>query len=145
MKTINTSAFIVEDDRLYAEIIRSTLTNEGYKDIQIFGSGDDFLRHSNSKPDIVILDHMLGQMSGIHILRTIQEKMSDVKVIFLSAQEDMEVVVKALKLGAFDYIEKTDPNAMTRLVVMMKKAIRARDKSKKSKRVERLKGWFLIS
>lgn len=145
MKTSNTSAFIVEDDQLYAEIIRSTLINEGYKNIQIFGSGDEFLEHTETKPDIVILDHMLGQMSGIHVLKVIQERMSDVKVIFLSAQEDMEVVVNALKLGAFDYIEKTDPNAMTRLIVMISKAMRSREKSRKNRRVERLKAWFLIN
>jgi DNA-binding response OmpR family regulator len=145
MKASKTSVFIVEDDKFYAEIIRNTLVNEGYKQIQQFDTGGDFLECDVHQPDIVILDHMLGQMSGIHVLREIRAKNSKAQVIFLSGQEDMEVVVNALKLGAFDYIEKTDPHAMTRLTIMMNRAMNNQEKSVRKQRVKRLKGWFLIS
>lgn len=145
MKTSNITVFIVEDDKLYAEIIRNTLINVGYRKIEVFNSGSDYLNYEGQTPDLVILDHMLGQMSGIHVLKSIKDQQTNPEVIFLSAQEDMEVVVGALKLGAFDYIEKTDKHAMTRLTVMMEKALRAKAKKSKNMRIERLKAWFLIN
>ena len=145
MKTSNTSVFIVEDDRFYAEIIRNSLINEGYNKIQLFETGSDFLECDVQQPDIVILDHMLGQISGLHVLREVQSRNSNAQVIFLSGQEDMEVVVNAIKFGAFDYIEKTDPHAMIRLTIMMNRALRSQEKSERQDKINRLKGWFLMS
>lgn len=145
MKKSNISIFIVEDDTFYLEIIRNTLINEGYSKISVFHNGIDYLNYSGTPPDLIILDHMLGQTSGLHLLRVIAQEHPATQVIFLSAQEDMDVVVKALKLGAFDYIEKTDKHAMTRLTVMMEKAIKAQSVTNRKKRIKSLKEWFLIS
>lgn len=144
MKVSDMNVFLVEDDKFYAEIIRNSLINEGYTKIRLFETGKDFLNYNGTPPNIVILDHMLGQMSGIHVLKKIKSKDALIPVIFLSAQENMKVVVDALKYGAFDYIEKVDPRAMKRLVVMIDKAIKNRIKLKKNSRIESLKGWFLI-
>jgi DNA-binding NtrC family response regulator len=144
MKSSDMNVFLVEDDKFYAEIIRNTLINEGFTNIRLFESGKDFLNYEGDSPHIVVLDHMLGQMSGIHILKVIKSKNALTQVIFLSAQEDMSVVVDALKYGAYDYIEKVDPRAMKRLIVMIDKAIKNRIKLRRNNRIESLKGWFLI-
>lgn len=145
MKESDINIFIVEDDKFYAEIIRNTMINEGYSNIQLFESGDDYFNHTGTPPNIVILDHMLGQMSGLHVLQKIKQLDTTIQVIFLSGQENMEVVVNALKYGAIDYIEKTEKRAMTRLVVMIEKAIAKQKSIRKNSRIESLKNWFLIN
>ncbi|MCH2223414.1 MAG: response regulator [Crocinitomicaceae bacterium] len=144
MKTTEIKIFIVEDDKFYAELIRNTLVNDGYKNIQLFDTGKGCLDYKGASPNIVILDHMLDQMDGLHVLREIKSADPLIQVIFLSAQENMDVVIDALKYGAIDYIEKTEQHAMTRLLVMMDKAIQNQKKMWRNNRIEKLKGWFLI-
>ncbi|MCJ8292198.1 MAG: response regulator [Crocinitomicaceae bacterium] len=144
MKKSKNKIFIVEDDQFYAEIIRNTLLNEGFTDLEVFESGSECISNLDHKPNIIILDHMLGQMSGISVLKKVKSWNQNVQVIFLSAQAEMEVAVNALKFGAFDYIEKTQKSAMTCLLVILERAIETQRKKKINQRHESIKKWFLI-
>lgn len=144
MKATDIKIFIVEDDTFYAELIHNTLINDGYTNIKLFDTGKGCLDYTGIAPKIVILDHMLGQMNGLHVLKELKAADPAIQVIFLSAQENMDVVIDALKYGAIDYIEKTEQHAMTRLLVMMDKAIQNHKKQLRNIRLEKLKSWFLI-
>lgn len=144
MKTNDPSIFVVEDDAFYSEIIRATLTNKGYNNLAFFDNGNDCLNSLDRDPDIVILDHMLGQVSGVHVLRQIKSMCPKTQVIFLSGQEDMDVVVRALKLGAMDYIDKTHKLALTRLMVMVDRALTARNNLKTGFGRDLIKRWFML-
>ena len=74
-------------------------------------------------PGIVLLDHSLsGQLSGLEVLKKIKSINPDIHVIFISAQEKMNIALQALKFGAFDYIIK-DENALEKSVRMLDKVM----------------------
>jgi DNA-binding NtrC family response regulator len=99
--------FIVEDNMMVAEAIRQSLSEEECE-LFVFHTGQECLDHLYEKPDIMCLDHGLPDMSGIHILKYIQENHKAISVVFVSGQEDVNVVVEAYKLGAKNYIVKND-------------------------------------
>jgi len=71
--------------------------------------------------NLAILDLMLPQLSGIQVLRHIREQRSDIEVIMLTAFASLETAVEALRLGAYDYINK--PFRMDNLQTTIKRAL----------------------
>jgi CheY-like chemotaxis protein len=71
--------------------------------------------------NLAILDLMLPQLSGIEVLRHIREQRSDIEIIMLTAFASLETAVEALRLGAYDYINK--PFRMDNLQTTVKRAL----------------------
>jgi DNA-binding NtrC family response regulator len=97
--------FVIEDDPMHFKLIKLSLDEEVF-DVDWFTNGREFLDKLSENPEIIVLDHMLPDMSGLEILRKIHEYNTDLNVIFFSGQEDVAVVVEAYKLGAKNYIIK---------------------------------------
>ena len=108
--TINNSKliFIVEDDPFYKEIISSHLFDLGYKRLEFYTNAKDFLNNLYKIPDIIFLDYNLEDKNGLEILKEIKGFNSDIHVVFLSAQDTIQVAVDALRFGALEYIIKND-------------------------------------
>lgn len=113
---------IVEDNAMYSKVLEHALTEEGYQ-VEAFGSSQDFLASGLDQWDIISLDHSLPDQSGMELLEHIQQRDPDLPVIYLSGQEEVEVVVEAYDKGAFRYIIKND-SAIERLKAAIKKAAR---------------------
>lgn len=98
--------YIVDDDPAVCDALRVVFELEGYR-VTGFSEGASFLRSFNGiKPDCVILDvHMPGK-SGLDILKEVNFEKSNVPVFIISGQGDIPMAVKAIKEGAFDFIEK---------------------------------------
>ena len=111
--------FIVEDNVMYAEAMKQALASDAY-DIEIFYNGTDFLNSIDQKPDIVTIDYMLPDMTGMEVFEKIQNINPDIHCIFLSGQEDVNKVVEAYKSGVRNYIVKND-NA----IVELKQAVKS--------------------
>lgn len=99
--------FIVEDDEFYATAIKQTLKDEDYE-IKIFHTGQDFLDNLHEIPNIVTLDFMLPDYTGMDLLKKITSEYPTVSTIMLSAQIDVNNVVNAYKSGAKNYIVKNE-------------------------------------
>lgn len=100
--------FIVEDDPFYKEIISSHLFDLGYTKIELYTNAKDFLNNLYKIPDIIFLDYNLEDKNGLEILKEIKGFNPDIHVVFLSAQDTIQVAVDALRFGALDYIIKND-------------------------------------
>lgn len=120
MKAKKELIFIVEDDKFYAQILQAYLDNQGYQNTKLFYDGDSCLEHLNLKPDIVVLDYILGLHNGLEVLKKIKEQHPETHVIMLSGQEYLHVAVKSYKFGAFDYIEK-NKNSLSKLNEVLEK------------------------
>jgi DNA-binding NtrC family response regulator len=125
----NPLIFIVEDSIVYKDLIVGHLQSKKFKNIITFKNGQECLEKLNKKPDLIILDYSTDDMSGLEFMRKVKETNPDVDFIFLSGQNDVEVAVKIMKLGAFDYIVKNE-KAPARLVKTIGHAM-AVTKSKK--------------
>jgi DNA-binding NtrC family response regulator len=97
--------FVVEDNILYAQILKKQLTDDGYH-VKLFHNGRDFLASLDEKPDVVTLDYTLPDMTGYDVLKKIQRRMPGTNVIIISAQENITTAIDLMKNGAYDYIMK---------------------------------------
>lgn len=98
--------YFVEDDQAISYIIEKTIENAGLTG-QAFSTGEAFLNAFKSKrPDMVLLDVMLPDVSGIDLLKIIRKIDRNLPVMMISAlQSEMDKVI-ALDLGADDYLTK---------------------------------------
>ena len=100
-----TRVLIVEDDLNIVDLIRSNLLVRGF-DVQVSSSGSDALELiEKSEPSVVLLDLMLPTVNGFDLCREIRQQ-SDVGLIVVSARADESDKVRALNLGADDYLTK---------------------------------------
>jgi two-component system response regulator AtoC len=100
--------FVVEDSEWYNRLLVHTLSLNPDYEIKSFFNGKDFLNCLVEAPDIVTLDYRLPDITGLDLLKKIREENSDIQVILISEQVDIDTVVNLLKLGAYDYITKSD-------------------------------------
>ncbi|MGI6710779.1 MAG: response regulator transcription factor [Bacilli bacterium] len=100
--------YSVEDDKDIAYIINTTLTKQGYE-VKTFYNGKSFFEaFKKEKPEMILLDMMLPDISGSEILKEIRsdEKNNDIDIIIISANTLLVNKIDGLDLGADDYIEK---------------------------------------
>ncbi len=97
--------FIVEDNELYAQVLKKQLVNDQFQ-VKVFYNGRDCIANLGEKPDIITLDYTLPDMTGQQVLKEIQQKLPDTQVIVISAQENITTAIELMKSGAYDYIMK---------------------------------------
>ena len=96
---------IVEDERKIARFLELELQHEGYE-VETAGDGRTGLEKALSwKPDLMILDLMLPELSGIEVCRRLRHE-SDLPIIMLTAKDDVSDKVMGLDIGADDYMTK---------------------------------------
>lgn len=113
--TKNPLIFIVEDSIVYKDLIVGYLQSKNLKNIKVLKNGDECMRELNQKPDIIVLDYAYDGISGIELMQKIKGENPEVDFIFLSGQNEINVAIKIMKLGAADYIIKNE-QAPQRLV-----------------------------
>ena len=98
--------YIVDDEPSIAKLLELWVGQRWGYSVEVFYDGKTLLERFNDTPDLVLLDLMLPDISGIDLLKEIKQRNPEVPVIILSAQESIEVALKTLKLGAADYFSK---------------------------------------
>ena len=97
---------VVDDEELIRWSLEQNLTGDGYE-VLTAASGEEALKIVREEmPDLVFLDLQLPGIGGMEVLQKIKEISTDIIVIIITALGIVEMVVKAMKLGAFDYINK---------------------------------------
>jgi DNA-binding NtrC family response regulator len=100
--------FVVEDSEWYNRLLVHTLSLNPDYEIKSFFNGKDLLKSLHESPDIITLDYKLPDTTGLELLTRIRDENGDIQVILISEQGDIDTVVSLLKLGAYDYITKSD-------------------------------------
>lgn len=97
---------LIDDDGLILATLTRSLKKQGYE-VLSDSKGQDVLALANSfHPDVVLLDIRLPGKNGIEILKEITESRIGAKVIMLTSDDTAETAIKAMKLGAVDYLTK---------------------------------------
>ena len=118
---------VIEDERKIARFLELELRHEGYE-VETAGDGRTGLQRAlEGAPDLLVLDLMLPELSGIEVCRRLRHE-SDVPIIMLTAKDDVSDKVMGLDMGADDYVTKpfAIEELLARIRVAMKKR-RARD------------------
>ncbi len=115
---------VVEDEEAISQLLAYNLTKEGFI-VEVSTDGSEALiAVDETKPDLVLMDWMLPNVSGIELCRQLRTKAEtrDIPVIMLTARGEEEDRVRGLDVGADDYVTK--PFSMTELVARMRAVLR---------------------
>jgi two-component system, NtrC family, response regulator AtoC len=116
---------VVDDEQLIRWSLEQNLHKQGYE-VLTAGTGEDALILAREEmPDLMLLDIQLPGMNGIEVLEKVKEFEDDIIVIMVTALGILETAVKAMRLGAFDYINK--PFNLDELSIIVKKALETRE------------------
>ncbi len=112
---------VVDDEQLIRWSLEQNLKKQGYE-VLTAGSGEDALRLlREDTPDMVLLDIQLPGINGLEVLEKIKEMEDDVIVIMVTALGVLETAIKAMRMGAYDYINK--PFNLDELAIVIRKAL----------------------
>lgn len=100
--------FVVDDDDWYRKLLHHNLTLNPDYQVETFADGESFLKRIGQKPDVVTLDYKLPDYKGDELLKKIKNINPAIEVLIVSEQSQIETAVALLKLGAYDYITKTE-------------------------------------
>lgn len=122
---------VVDDEETLREGLKTYLEFEGYS-VTAFASGEEVLQSDLSDVDLILLDIMMGGMSGMELARILASdvKTSDIPIIFLTAKDSEEDMVTGLNLGADDYIVK--PYSIRNVIARIEAVLRRSSKRKHS-------------
>lgn len=96
---------IIEDEKPIADILKYGLEKQEYEVFCAHRGGEGCALVMEKKPDLVLLDLMLPDCSGITVCQTIRERL-DIPIIMLTAKSGIEDKLRGLEAGAEDYITK---------------------------------------
>ena len=114
---------IVEDEKKIARFLELELVHEGYEVLTAFDGRSGLETALEADPDLLILDLMLPELSGIEVCRRLRHT-SDVPIIMLTAKDDVSDKVMGLDMGADDYVTK--PFAIEELLARIRVAVKKR-------------------
>jgi two-component system, NtrC family, nitrogen regulation response regulator NtrX len=97
---------VVDDDALFRELVQDVLQVEEYA-VFVAGNGYEALeRIKVDTPDLLLLDVSMPDFSGLQVLAQVNKERPDLTVVMISGQSTIKDAVEAIKLGAYDFIEK---------------------------------------
>lgn len=119
----NTRILVVDDEQDLCEILKFNLETEGY-DVDTANSAEEALDMNIEKYDLLLLDVMMGGMSGFALAKKLKENQQtmNIPIIFLTAKDTENDTVTGFNLGADDYISK--PFSIREVMVRVRAVLR---------------------
>jgi DNA-binding NtrC family response regulator len=112
---------VVEDEEVIRDLLLPTLEDEGFR-VQAVSSGEEALKRlEGSVFDVVLLDLNLPGMHGMNVLSAAPATQTDAQFIVMTAFGSVDTAVEAMKLGAFDYVNK--PFRTEELLLTLRRAL----------------------
>ncbi len=118
------SILIVDDEPGVRSALGGVLRDEGYT-VEAVASGESCLERLVEQDfDVVLLDVWMPGLDGLETLQRLRERQVDAQVVVISGHGNVESAVRAIKLGAFDFVEK--PLSLDKAVLVVRNALRQR-------------------
>ncbi len=116
---------VIDDEKAIRETLSEILTDEGYAVTSVESGEEGLKRLKEENFDLAFLDVWLRDRDGLSILEAADGRLQDVPVVMISGHANVETAVRAVRLGAYDFLEK--PLALERVILTAQKAIERRD------------------
>ncbi len=139
---------VIDDEPIIHEVLGELLSSEGY-DVVLSSNGEEALKKQpDFEFDLILLDLLMPGMDGITVLKKIMEIDPSAVIIIITAYASVESAIEAMKIGAFDYIQKPfkhDELLLTiqraiNLKTLQEENVRLKDELKKKFRFENIIG-----
>lgn len=124
MSAAEPTVLVVEDETALATLLRYNLEREGYRVVEARDGEEGLMVAEESNPDLIILDWMLPQISGIEVCRRLRGRsnLRNVPIVMLTARGEEPDRIRGLDTGADDYIVK--PFSMTEFLARLRAVMR---------------------
>jgi len=97
---------IVDDEPVIRDVLSQLLTSEGYE-VEAAASGEEGLQKFGLRtPDLILLDLLMPGQDGIEVLKAVKKIQPQALVIIITAYASVESAIEAMKMGAYDYVQK---------------------------------------
>ncbi len=97
---------VIDDEPRVRELLRDFLSTGGYEVIEAATGGEGLRLHRDQRPDLILLDMTLPDMSGMEVLREAMRCDPAASVVMLTGLLDDDIGREALEEGAFEYLTK---------------------------------------
>jgi two-component system response regulator PilR (NtrC family) len=116
---------VVDDEPIIHEVLNQLLTVEGFE-VELSSSGEEALDKFSSRPyDVTLLDLLMPGLGGIEVLKNIKKIDPQAVIIIITAYASVESAIAAMKIGAYDYIQK--PFKHEELILTIERALEHRN------------------
>ncbi len=129
----NIELLVVDDDHDYCSLVAQHLMRAGFRVHQAGDAQQAVATAEHRELDVVVCDMVLPDLSGLELLAKLKHEHPDCEVILVTGQATVETAVKAMKLGAYDYVTKPVP--FKELEVLIEKANERRKLQKENRQL----------
>lgn len=129
-KSAKAKVLIVDDEKSILETLTGIIEDEGHEVITASSGEKALTLFTESSPDIVLMDVWMPGIDGIETLRSMKEKNRDACVIMISGHSTIDTAVHAIKLGAYDFMEK--PLSLDRVTILVRRALEKQNLEKEN-------------
>jgi two-component system nitrogen regulation response regulator NtrX len=113
---------VVDDEQGIREVLQDVLADEGHRVIAVEDGFRALEILEEGAVDLVILDVWLPNMGGIDVLKRIREGWPEIEVVVISGHANINMAVQAVKIGAFDFLEK--PLSLEKTITVVENALK---------------------
>ncbi len=125
---------VIDDEPIIHEVLSQLLTAEGYE-VELSSSGEEALeKHSSQTHDVTLLDLLMPGLDGIEVLKNIKRVDPQAVIIIITAYASVESAIAAMKMGAYDYIQK--PFKHDELILTIERALKHKDLQEENLRLK---------
>ncbi len=121
MAEIKGTIHVIDDEPIIHDVLSQLLSSEGYE-VVLSSSGEEALeKHSAQFYDVTLLDLLMPGLDGIEVLKGIKKIDPQAVIIIITAYASVESAISAMKMGAYDYIQK--PFKHDELLLIIERAL----------------------
>ncbi|MEC6998478.1 MAG: response regulator, partial [Pseudomonadota bacterium] len=133
---------IVDDERDICELVSGILSDSGYATRTASDSDKALNEIAKRCPSLVLLDIWLqgSRLDGLEVLKLLKERLPNLPVVKIRGHGNLETAVSAIKIGAYDYIEK--PFKSDRLLLVIQRAIENSKLKRENSELRRKTGQY---
>ena len=126
---------IVDDDELIREVLEFNLANEGFE-ITCANSAEEAMEKLSSDYSLILLDIMMGGMSGYKLAETLRKKGNNIPIIFLTAKDTENDMLTGFSVGGDDYIAK--PFSIKEVIARVKAVLKRQKNNSNFNNIDKL-------
>ena len=130
------SILVVDDEKGQREILQTILEKEGYRVACVAGGKEALARLDEEEFDLILTDLKMQGMSGLELLDQVLADNAGQCVIIMTAHGTVDSAVEAMKLGAFDFIEK--PPDSERILIAARNALGQKRLAEENRRLKEM-------
>lgn len=118
---LKAKVLVVDDDATILYAFRELLRKEGFKYVVATNGEEALKKIPQERPDLIFMDITMPAMDGLEVLKQMQEQKNRTPVIIITGFGTMQTAIKAIQLGAFDYLTK--PLDVSKIRLVMERAL----------------------